>query len=172
MRNVALLIVPALLAAAVTSGHAQPADFSGTWQLDRDASVLPEVPRGGRGIGRLFGRGGQAPRGPSETLVITQTADALFVEQRSDDDARILRYRLDGSSSTNPMPRGELTTTSRWDGNTVVTEGTQEIPRPLRDISMQLTERRSLSPDGRTMTVESTRTTRRGEIKATLVYRR
>lgn len=171
MRNVALLIMPALLAAAVTSGNAQPADFSGTWQLDRDASVLPE-PRGRRGIGRLFGRGRQAPRGPAETLVITQTADALFVEQRSDEDARILRYRLDGSSSTNPMPRGELTTTSRWNGDTVITEGTQEISTPLRDISMQLTERRSLSPDGRTMTVESTRTTRQGEIKATLVYRR
>ena len=70
------------------------------------------------------------------------------------------------------MPRGELTTTSRWDGNTVVTEGTQEISTPLRDISMQLTERRSLSPDGRTMTVESTRATPRGEITVTLVYRR
>lgn len=172
MRNVATLIVPALLAAAVTSAYAQPADFSGTWRLDRDASVLPEPPRGRRGIGRLFGRGGQAPRGPAETLVITQTADALFVEQRSDDDGLILRYRLDGSSSTNPMPRGELTTTSRWDGNTVVTEGTQEISTPLRDISMQLTERRSLSPDDRTMTVESTRATPRGEITVTLVYRR
>ena len=70
------------------------------------------------------------------------------------------------------MPRGELTTTSRWDGATIVTEGTQDIPRLLRDISIPLTERRSLSADGRTMTVESTRSMPFGDIAVTLVYRK
>ena len=70
------------------------------------------------------------------------------------------------------MPRGELTTTSRWDGAAIVTEGTQDIPRLLRDISIPLTERRSLSADGRTMTVESTRTMPFGDVAVTLVYRK
>ena len=166
------LVVALTLSPAATAGAQQP-DFSGTWQLDRDASVLPQRPEGGgRGVGRFFRRGERAVRGPAETLVITQTADALFVEQRREDDPDVLRYRLDGSSSTNPMPRGELTTTSRWDGAAIVTEGTQEIPGLLRDISIRLTERRSISADGRTMTVESLRTTGRGEFALTLVYRK
>lgn len=173
MRNVALFLVGALAATAVATALAQPPDFSGSWRLDRDASVLPERPEGGRrGIGRLLGRGEQAVRGPADTLVLTQTPDTLFVEQRRDDGSRTMRYRLDGSSSVNPMPRGELTTTSRWDGATIVTEGTQDIPRLLRDISIQLTERRSLSADGRTMTVESTRTMPSGALAMTLVYRK
>lgn len=173
MRNVALFLAGALAATAVATALAQPPDFSGSWQLDRDASVLPQRPEGGgRGIGRLFGRGEQAVRGPAETLVVTQTSDTLFVEQRREDGSQTLRYRLDGSSSVNPMPRGELTTTSRWDGATIVTEGTQDIPRLLRDISIPLTERRSLSADGRTMTVESTRSMPFGDIAVTLVYRK
>ena len=166
------LVAALVLGAAATTGAQQP-DFSGSWQLDRDASVLPQRPEGGgRRVGRLFGRGEQTVRGPAETLVVTQTSDTLFVEQRREDGSQTLRYRLDGSSSVNPMPRGELTTTSRWDGATIVTEGTQDIPRLLRDISIPLTERRSLSADGRTMTVESTRTMPFGDVAVTLVYRK
>ena len=167
-------LIVALTMAAAATGAAQQADFSGTWHLDREASELPQPGgfAGGRGGGRRFGGGGGRgfAGGAADTLVITQTADVLAVEQQSDRGSRTVRYRLDGSASTNPGPRGDVTTTSRWDGTLILTEGSQRVSTPRGEFSIDLAERRRLSADGQTMTVESTRTTPRGDITMTLVY--
>lgn len=185
-------LVVALTFGAASTGVAQPPDFSGTWNLDRDASEFPQPGafpgrgggRGGFGGGRGgFGGGGGGGRGfagpgggglggAAESLVITQTGETLTIDQWSSRGARTLHYRLDGQPSTNPGPRGEVTTTSRWDGALIVTEGSQEVSTPRGDFSIDLVERRSLSADGRTMTVASTRTLPFGDIAITLVYRR
>ena len=123
---------------------------------------------GGR---RQDGRGGPGG-GAAPTLVIVQTATMLIVEQQSDRGSRAVTYRLDGEESTNSGPRGEQTTRSRWDGAALVTEGTQAMSTPRGDFSLELTERRTLSADGQTLTIEATRSTPRGDIDTTLVYRR
>ena len=173
MRITTGYLIVALTMAAAATGAAQQADFSGTWHLERDASELPQ-PRGfggGRGGGRRFGgAGGGLPGGAADTLVIMQTADVLAVERQSDRGSSTVRYRLDGTASTNPGPRGVLTTTSRWEGTLILTEGSQQVSTPRGEFSIDLVERRSLSADGRTMTVESTRTTPRGDLAMTLVY--
>ena len=153
-----------LMVAAAAPVATQGTDFSGTWQLDRDASEFPQF-GGGGGRGRSPGRmmGGA-------TLVITQTADLLTIEQQSERGSRTLRYHLDGRESTNEVPRGELTTRSAWDGAALVTQGSQQLSTPRSDMSVDLVERRSLSADGHTMTVESTRATPRGDIAMRLVY--
>ena len=99
-----------------------------------------------------------------------QTNDVLTIDQWSDGGARTLHYRLDGQASTNPGPRGDVTTSSRWDGALIVTEGSQQVSTQLGELSIGLVDRRSLSADGRTMTIESTRSTPRGDIQITLVY--
>ena len=167
------LMVLALVATAMPS-LGQDLAFSGTWHLDRDASEFPEF--GGRGGfgGRRGGPGGGrgGPGGGAQTLVIEQSRDALIIDHQSARGSRVVSYRLDGRASTNPGPRGDQTTTSHWEGTTLVTEGTLALSTPRGDFSMDLVERLELDDDGQTLTVESTRTTPRGVIAVTLVYRR
>ena len=180
MKLATLVVTGALAAFVVAPAQAQGPDFSGTWQLDRDASEIPEFGggrRGGRGGGP--GRGGARRRGgpggfggAAATLVITQSSDLLTIEQQTPRGSRSVGYRLDGSESTSPGPRGDLVTTSSWDGATLLTVGTMELSTPRGDFSMDLVEQRSLSADGRTLTVESMRMLPFGEVSSKLVYRR
>ena len=94
------------------------------------------------------------------------------MEQRGGDQSRKVTYQLGGRESTNTTPRGDTTTVSQWDGNALVTEGSQSFETPRGSFTMKMRERRSLSADDQTMTVESIRTTPRGEVAATLVYQR
>ena len=160
------LMVLGLVATAMPS-LGQDLAFSGTWHLDRDASEFPEF--GGRGG---FGGRRGGPGGGAQTLVIEQSRDALIIDHQSARGSRVVSYRLDGRASTNPGPRGDQTTTSHWERTTLVTEGTLALSTPRRDFSMDLVERLELDDDGQTLTIESTRTTPRGAIAMTLVYRR
>ena len=157
----------ALAVAAAGPVAAQGTDFGGTWHLDRDASEFQEF---GGGCGGGPGRGGPG-RGMmgAATLVITQ-ADDLLIEQQSEQGTRTLTYHLDGRESTNAGPRGNRTTASMWDGAALVTEGSQQLSTPRGDFTFDLIERRSLSDDGQTMTVESTRMMPFGDVTVTLVY--
>ena len=175
LRTVFVLLALLALAAPEAPAAAQGADFSGTWRLDADASELPDFGGGGR---RLFGGGGGRRAGGgggglgAATLVIVQTPAMLIIEQQSDRGSRAVTYRLDGEESTSSGPRGAQTTRSHWDGAALVTEGTQSVSTPRGDFSLEFTEWRTLSADGGTMTVEAVRSTPRGDIETTLVYRR
>ena len=180
MKVTILVLTGALAALIAAPAQAQGPDFSGTWQLDRDASEIPELGggrRGGRGGGP--GRGGAGRRGgaggfggAAATLVIAQSSDLLTIEQQTPRGSRSVSYRLEGGESTSSGPRGDLVTTSSWDGATLLTAGTMEISTPRGDFSMDIVEQRSLSADGRTLTVESMRMLPFGEVSSKLVYRR
>ena len=177
MKVITLAATCALATLIAGPARAQDIDFSGTWQLDRDASVLPERaagPRGGRGggPGRPGGRRGGGFGGPAATLVITQSSDLLTIAQQTARGSRSVSYRLDGSESTSSGPRGDLVTTSSWDGATLLTVGTLALSTPRGNASMDLVEQRSLSPDGRTLMVESMRMLPFGEFSTRLVYRK
>ena len=182
MKQSTLVLAVALCALVAMPAGAQTPDFSGTWRLDRDASDMPERgagPRGGRGggpggrAGRRGGPGGPGGfGGPAATLVITQSADLLAIEQQTPRGNRSVSYRLDGGESTSAGPRGDLVTTSSWDGATLLTVGTMEISTPRGDFSMDIIEQRSLSADGRTLTLQSVRMLPFGEVASTLVYRK
>lgn len=171
LRITVLALAVAALGAAPALG--QGTDFSGTWQLDRDASDIPE--RGGPGGGRRGGGrrgGGGMDGGPAATLVITQSADLLTIEQETPRGSASIGYRLDGGESASRAGRGELVTTSSWDGPVLLTVGTMQLSTPRGDFSLDLIEQRSLSADGRTLTVESMRTLPFGEVSMRLVYRK
>ena len=167
-----LIAVLSLAVVTCTSLHAQTTDFSGTWTLDQEASQLPQAPGGGGGRGGGGGQrgGSRGGCGASATIVITQSETELSMEQQAGGQSRTVVYRLDGSESTSAVGRGEMTTTSRWDGAALVTEGSNVVSTPRGELTLGIHERRTLSPDGETMTVESTRTTPRGELNATVVY--
>ncbi len=172
------LFVAGALTTLIAAPAAAQTDFSGTWQLDRDASDIP-----GRGTGFGGGRagprrGGGRPGGPggfggaAERLVITQSPDLLTIEGRTPRGSRSITYRLDGNESSSSGPRAALVTTSSWDGPTLLTVGTMQMSTPRGDFSMDLVEQRSLSADGRTLTVQSVRMLPFGEVASTLVYRK
>lgn len=174
LRN-AITATAILVLVAITGGpvEAQQTDFSGSWTLDRDASELPQGRRGGPGGGRGGGgRGGFGGGGPG-AVTITQTDGALVIEQQLGGQSLTITHRLDGGTSENTGPRGgTMTTTSSWDGAALVTTGTQTVSTPRGELMLETQERRTLSSDGQTMAVGSTRTTPRGDITVTLVYRK
>jgi hypothetical protein len=155
------LVLTALVMAVVLpfSAIAQSKpDFSGTWNLDASQS---DMGRGGRG-----GRGG----GGAASITIKQTATTLTIESQGRGGTQTLTYKLDGSESTNEMPgRGGATTATskaHWDGAKLIVETT----RDMRGMSIKSTETRSLSADGKTMTVENAVSTPQGEMNQKMVY--
>ncbi len=148
MRRVLLL---AVATAVILPFHARAQvkpDFSGTWTLDASKSDQP-MGRGGRG-------GGGASTGP---ITITQNASTL-TQKRGE---LTLVYTLDGSASTNQMPGPggpqEVKSTAKWDGSKLVIE----TIRDFQGMSITQKETRSLSADGKEMTIEQSIATPQGE---------
>lgn len=165
-------------------------NFSGTWTLDPERS---DMGREGRGSGRFGGAGGAgrsreggrqrgggsgrrgmgpmgrgAMRGP---LTIDHKEGRLVIRQTlnfgGEDRVRTSRFTTNGKESINSGFGGmDMPSRTYWEGDRMVTESSMETSMG----SMNVKEVRSLSDDGKTMTV--VRTTRRGprERTQTLVY--
>jgi len=112
--------------------------------------------------------------GAAQEVTITMTATTLTIVQTVMGEARTLTYNIGGAASKNPMGMGrmnaEMTSTTAWEGNTLVTQGKATITTPNGDSEISSYEVRSLSADGKTMTVETTTTTARGENTRKMVY--
>lgn len=174
MHRIAIIGIGVLVLIACTGApaEAQHVDFSGTWTLDPDASEVPQGRGGGRGGGSGRAGGGFGGGGPA-TVTITQTDDEVVMEQQVGGRSQTVTYRLDGGPSENSGPRGGMaTTTSSWDDAALVTEGSQMVSTPRGELTLESHERRTLSDGGQTMTITTTRTTPRGDVTATLVYRK
>lgn len=160
-------VFAAALALVFTAGVAAQAkpDFSGTWTLDAERSVMPQGRGGGMGGGRQGGMGG----GP---VTITVAGQQMSVSRAMGQSGNTMTtvYMLDGTASKNTMGgRGgaepmEVVYTSKWEGAKLVTA----IATP-RGTS---TESRWLEADG-SMVVETTRTSPQGDVITTkLVYKK
>jgi hypothetical protein len=119
-------------------------DFSGPWQFNPEKS---------KNIGMMAQM--------KMALTVQQSDSSLDIATRStyqgkDEDSK-LHYDLTGKPATNELPMGGPSeTVSKWEGSKLVTTWTSESavaggPKVVR------TETRSLSLDGKTMTVESAR---------------
>jgi len=132
MKRFVLLAFAAAVMLPFTVRAQTKADFSGTWTLDATKSDAPG------------GRGGRGPQGP---VTIKQTASEITIGQAT--------YKLDGSESVNQLQgRGGMTeakSKAHWDGAKLVIETTRDIGGN----SVTSTETRSLSADGKEMTVET-----------------
>ena len=125
---------------------AQPTNFSGTWQFNPEKS---------KNVGMMSQMKMIQTIEQSDTA-LDVTSHTTF--QGKDDDSKT-HYDLNGKPATNESPMGgPAETVSKWEGGKLVTTWTSESavaggPKVVR------TETHSLSPDGRTMTVESVRGT-------------
>lgn len=152
-----ILTVAALLASvAIQPAAAQgKTDFSGRWKMNVEKSD----PMGGGG-----GGGGGAGMMASAVTVITQSATQLVIETKFGDQSRSATYNLDGKESVNPgMRGGETKSTVKWDGASLVIESVNATGQASKEV-------RSLSADGKQMTVVSTRQGQSGETTTKRVY--
>jgi hypothetical protein len=135
------LLLAALFAALI---HAQTApDFSGTWVLNTAK---------GQNLGMMASL--------QDSLRISQTPTELIIQDTStfqgQQNTRELRYDLNGKAVSNEGPMGDHNETlARWVDGKLVTTWTKE--GAVAGTKSVMTETRSLSPDGRTMSVESVR---------------
>lgn len=170
--------IAALLALVAAPLAAQKPDFSGTWKLNSEKSDPMGPPGGMSGqrppadpaSGKRPPGGGMGGMRPTE-LFITQFDSKMVVEQKMADQSRMLTYYLDGRESKNPGMRGnDMTTKSVWKDNAIVTEGENTVTSPMGEVTIKTKETRSLSDDGKTMTIIAVINSPRGEMTRKLVY--
>lgn len=142
-RLAACLLSLALAGALPALAVDAPVNFAGTWKLDTAR---------GENLGMMSAL--------QQTVVITQSPDALLLQEATDfqgqKSAREVRYDLSGAPVRNPGSMGgDAETVAQWTGDTLVvtwtTEGAVAGTKNVR------TETRSLSADGKSMIVASVR---------------
>jgi hypothetical protein len=119
---------------------------------------------------------GERPERPQRLEVgqivrLRQTGDRLIVTQDEGQGvATMSNYTLDGKESTNRT--GQMTTKSKtkWEGVALVTDMTRSMEAGRNNFEMKSHEVRSLSDDGRAMTVRTTADTPRGKQTMTVTY--
>ncbi len=172
---------PMLAAAAATivmagAAVAQRPDFSGNWKLNTEKSDPPPQMGGGGPGQRPGGAGPGGGRGGMMTvseMFITQLSSRMMIDQKMGERSQTVSYNLDGTESRNPGMMGtEFVTTSTWVDNTIVTKGKNTFKSPMGEVTIETTEIRSLSEDGKTMTIEMTSISPRGTLTRKSVYDR
>ena len=162
-RRVSVAMTTLLLCVAVAFGQDTKPNFTGDWTLDREKSEMGEPgPGGGGGRGRGMGMG---------SFSITHEGDVLAlkrkVEFQGEERTFESRHTTDGKENANEGFRGSsINSKTRWEGTKLVTESVMETPNGTRETK----EVRSLSADGKTMSVEITSKGGFGEGTRKLVY--
>jgi hypothetical protein len=132
-----------LFLAGLAYAASVPANFSGNWAFD---------PAQSKNVGMMA-------QGKIHTTVV-QTKFTIVVDDNSEfngqKDMQHTVYDLTGKAVTNTsMMAGQATTRSHWDGTRLITDW--ESPGAIAGTMAKRTEMRYLSPDGKTMYVESAR---------------
>jgi hypothetical protein len=131
-----------LVATAGLNGQTTP-NFTGKWTLNTGTS---------KNLGMMAAL--------QDTLTIAQTPTELVIKDDSSfqgqQSSRELRYNLTGRATINEGPMGDRNeTVARWVAGKLVATWTRD--GAIAGTKSVMTETRSLSDDGKTMTVESAR---------------
>jgi hypothetical protein len=137
----AIVSLSLVLATAVSAQSAP--NFSGRWVLNTTK---------GKNLGMMMAL--------KDTLTISQTAKELVIHDMSSfqgrDNTRELRYDLTGKTVSNDGPMGDHNeTVAKWVDSKLVTTWTRD--GAVAGTKSVMSETRSLSADGKTMTLESVR---------------
>jgi len=111
------------------------------------------------------------------TLNIEQTANRLKISRKwtRDDKPQSMEqsFALDGKEDENPAPSGGvMVTRTNWKKGTLVTEGTQQMLLGDREVDLRINEEYSLSKDGKTLTVKTTRKSERGQMELKQTFKK
>ncbi len=179
--GIAVLLVLAVCMIALAA-----TDFSGTWVLDRSRSDQPQM--GARGGGGGGGGQGGGPRGEmTVTLIIKQSGNDFSTTRKMSRGGQEMpaseqKYTLDGKENKNTMQFGgrgggegrtsESVTKSKWNGATLVIEGTRKMSTPNGDFDIGIKNEYALSDGGKTLTITSTTSRPDGDQTRKEVYTR
>jgi hypothetical protein len=146
--------------------------FSGAWVRDAAKSDRPpdtmywltRPNEAGGGGGR--GRGGNQP-----PMTIQQDANNL---QITDPQGSVHKYALDGKPHANTTPTGvqKATVTASLQGDTLVIGTTQPYGGMPGNITLDIKEVWALSPDGKVLTITTTRSSAATQTTTKQVYNR
>ena len=153
-----------LLYVAVSLGQDTKPNFTGEWTLDREKSEMGEPRQGGGGRGRGMGMG-------MGSFSISHEGDTVVVKRKvefqGEERTFETRHTTDGKENVNEGFRGNsVKSKTHWEAAKLVTESVMETPNGTRETK----EVRSLSADGKTMTVEITSKGGFGEGTRKMVY--
>ena len=149
-------------------------NLTGTWVLDKAKS--DPIRMGGPGGP---GGGGEGRRGGdlNLTLVIRQSGNDLHMIRKmsmgtNERPPVEQKYTLDGKETTNPSGGrgGVLTAKANWNKDTLVIQGTQKLSTPNGDFDIDIKTEYTLSADGKTLTIVSTRSTPQGDTTTKQIY--
>lgn len=143
--------------------NAQKTNFSGTWSFNESKSQMGE------------GRFRMAP----SKMTISQDNTVLTIEStrtRQSGETMTINeaYTLDGQECDNSNPdqgrTKKSTVTFSADGKVMTITSKTTMERNGNKMEMQSVENYKLSDDGKTLTIETSSTSPRGEFKTTPVY--
>ena len=154
----ALLGAVGLMAAQVALLFPQAQNLSGTWKLDAERSHLSTAVLSGL-----------IRAGAPGILHITQPANGTLIIESQINESHSRLYRPGGKSTTPVGPAGSITMSSRWDGRTLVSEGTLDSTSAASETVKEVL---ALSDEGRTLTIEITTQGAGHKSVSALVYTR
>jgi hypothetical protein len=145
------------------------ANFSGIWVLDKsktDASQFMGVSEGAE----------QAPN-TTMTMLVEQQGTTVRVTRvlrvQGEERKEIHTYKTDGGQTTNTGFRGEsVVARAFWEGDKLVVVATRTMKVLLKEISADSRGVWSLSPDGKTLTIDAKVHSLRGEQRVKAVFDR
>jgi hypothetical protein len=152
MRAAAALLAIAIAVPAVSAAQQVP-NLSGTWVLQADKSDFGMIPAP---QSRTDVIEHQEPKLTIKRTVVTTAAGESILN---------LVYAVDGKPHKNMAGPSELTSTLSWEGRTLVTVSTLETDQGQATI----TDRLTLSEDGKTLTQQRTLSMQGQEAKQTMV---
>ena len=162
-----------MLAVVLARTQGRP-DFTGTWVVESiERPERPERPSSGsqvRGPGARMGAGPMVLLQEGQRVRIKQSPERLIVTIAGESGEQMNAYALDGSESSNASGRGTVKSKTRWEGVALVTESTRTMEGPRGEVTLKMREVRSLSEDGRTMTLRTTVDTPRGTMTGTVTF--
>jgi hypothetical protein len=154
MKRAAVFIIFMTLAFSGSTFALGKPDFSGTWNLDMTKSDMVQERSRAMSAARV-------------TIVIKQTPAVLTTTRNVGKHPETAAEKLDGSESINKSPSGQdIKSTSRWEGSTLITKSFMSTGQG----TVESTFVRSLSADGKVMTIDVTMKTTKGVSKKKLIY--
>ena len=128
----------ALLAAAcgLLQAQAKP-NFSGTWKLNAAKSDFGAMP---------------APETRTDTITHQDPdlKDSYTQRRQTGEFASEMKYSTDGKETTSSVGGNEIKTTAKWDGDDLAIAGKTQF----NGANVTMNDRWSLSPDGKTLTIQ------------------
>ena len=172
MKSVISAALGAVVLVASVAAHAAP-NLAGTWVLDRSQSEMHK-PDAAEGKGRHGPREG-ASRGEAK-LTVAQDGNTLKVTRSRARDGKertfTETYTLDGTERTSKGRHGATVTKALYDGNRLLVNTSHTMTTKEGERQMSRASVWTVSPDGQTLTIETTMQGPRGERQMKTVYQK